>query len=536
LGLSYIKKYLGVFGENSTYTTLRPDLDGKLPDAFYSNIPYEKGSNFMYYLEHEVGVEVTQKFFQSYFEYFKYKSVDVFDFKNYFIEFCKNNSVDDETLNSLKWDEWIFQPGDCPVPNNFSNKYNEQLQIVLEKFINEDLDGLDKEFNDMITTAKTVFFLTLEERNIFLTDKQHEFLTNTLKLYENQNYLVTTHYLRLILKETTKFLPHEFESLENYLTTFGVSDFMDGIYRLFYKRDEVKAEEIFNKTKDFYHAIMRDMARKEMDEAKEAFPIMTVDLEEKCFFPSDEKKIKIISNEYNDTLKKVDVPEGIFLNLEDKTIRVECVLDSNEKYCLTKDKVEKDGNYTLIVPERIQRKDCAFKVNKGTNEAQVYTNEIKVDENKTQKEYEIDFGVKEDGDNIKITFVAEPDNNVHVMNDDKKLNCSLDNVTLECKITKDVLSYDEKKPNDYKKYELKVVDLCNEVKYSFNVNVKNSKVEPVKDEEGGIGVLAIVLIIIGAILILAIIGFLVLRAIKRKGNNIKSTDMSSKGETLIQED
>ena len=516
--------------------SLRPDLDGKSPDDFYSNIPYEKGSNFMYYLEHEVGVEVTQKFFQSYFEHFKNKSVDVFDFKNYFIEFCKNNSVDDETLNSLKWDEWIFQPGDCPVPNNFSNKYNEQLQIVLEKFINEDLDGLDKEFNDMITTAKTVFFLTLEERNIFLTDKQHEFLTNTLKLYENQNYLVTTHYLRLILKETTKFLPHEFESLENYLTTFGVSDFMDGIYRLFYKRDEVKAEEIFNKKKDFYHAIMRDMARKEMDEAKEAFPIMTVDLEEKCFFPSDEKKIKIISNEYNDTLKKVDVPEGIFLNLEDKTVKVECVLDSNEKYCLTKDKVEKDGNYTLIVPERIQRKDCAFKVNKGTNEAQVYTNEIKVDENKTQKEYEIDFGVKEDGDNIKITFVVEPNNNVHVMNDDKKLNCSLDNVTLECKITKDVLSYDEKKPNDYKKYELKVVDLCNEVKYSFNVNVKNSKVEPVKDEEGGIGVLAIVLIIIGAILILVIIGFFVLRAIKRKGNNNKSIDISRKGETLIRED
>ena len=535
LGLSYIKKYLGVFGEKSTYTTLRPDLDGKLPDAFFSNIPYEKGSNFMYYLEHQVGENVTKEFFQSYFKNFRYKSVDFFDFKNYFIEFCKNSSVDEEILNSLKWDEWVFQPGDCPVPNNFSNIYNDQLQKVLEKFIKEDLDGLDNEFNNMITTAKTVFFLTLEERNIFLTDKQHDFLTNTLKLYENQNYLVTTHYLRLILKETTKFLPHEFESLERYLTSFGVSDFMDGVYRLFYKRDEVKAEEIFNKTKDFYHAIMRDMARKEMDEAKETFPIMTVDLEEKCFFPSNEKKIKIISNEYKDTLKKVNVPEGIFLSLEDKTVKVECILESNEKYCLTKDMVEKDGNYTLIVPERIQQKDYAFKVNNGTNEAQVYTNEIKVDENKTQKEYEIDFGVKENGDNIKITFVAEPDNNVHVMNDDKKLICSLDNVTLECKITKDILNYDETKPNDYKKYELKVVDLCNEIKYSFNVNVKNSKVEPGKDEEGGIGTFAIVLIIIGAILVLAIIAFFVHRAIKRKGNNSENTDLS-KGETLMKED
>jgi hypothetical protein len=430
----------------------------------------------------------------------------------------------------LKWDEWVFQPGDCPVQNDFSNEYNDQLKLVLDKFLNGNLDGLEEEFNKMITTAKTVFFLTLEERNIFLTEEQHEFLTNKLKLYEKQNYLVTTHYLRLILKETTKFKEHELESLEKYLTTYGVTDFMDGVYRLFYKRDEVKAEEIFNRTKDFYHALMRDMARKEMDEAKETFPIMTVDLEEKCFFPSNEKKIKIISNEYKDNLQKVNVSEGIFLNLEDKTVKVECVLDSNEKYCLTKDKVEKDGNYTLIVPERIQRKDCAFKVNNGSNKAQVYTTEIKVDENSTKKVYEIDFGEKEDGDNVEITFVAEPDQNVHVMNDDKKVPCSLKNVTLECKITKDVLSYDDKTPKDFKNYALKLVDLCNEEKYSFNVKVKNSKVE-----EGGIEILTIVLIILGTILILAIVGFFVYRAIKRKGKNNQDNN-EFKGETLMQEE
>ena len=221
--------------------------------------------------------------------------------------------------------------------------------------------------------------------------------------------------------------------------------------------------------------------------------------------------------------------------MEDTTVKVECVLDSNEKYCLTKDKVEKDGNYTLIVPERIQRKDCAFKVNYGSNKAQVYTTEIKVDENSTKKVYEIDFGEKEDGDNVKITFVAEPDENVHVMNDDKKVPCSLNNVTLECKITKDVLSYDEKAPKDFKNYALKLVDLCNEEKYSFNVKVKNSKVEPIKDEEGGIGVLAIVLIVIGAILVIIIVGFFIHRAVKKKGNNSEDTDIS-KGETLLKED
>ena len=105
----------------------------------------------------------------------------------------------------------------------------------MEKFINEELDDLAEPFRNLTSTAKTVFFLRLEERDTFLTEKQHDFLTNTLKLYEKQNYLVRTHYLRLILKETDKFYDHELDDLIDYLTTYGVSDFMDGVYRLFYK-------------------------------------------------------------------------------------------------------------------------------------------------------------------------------------------------------------------------------------------------------------------------------------------------------------
>ena len=386
----------------------------------------------------------------------------------------------------------------------------------------------------MTASAKTVFFLTLEERNIFLTDKQHDFLTNTLKLYENQNYLVTTHYLRLILKETTKFLDHELESLEKYLTSFGVSDFMDGIYRLFYKRDEVKTMEIFNKTKDFYHLVMRDMALKEIEDAKNNFPIMTVDLEEKCFFPSEEKKIKIRSNEYIDKLNLVNVTDGIFLNLDDKLVKVECCLDKKEKFCVTKEKVEIDGNYSLIVPERIQRKDCAFKVNEGTSKSQVYVTEIKVNETETKNNYEIDFGENADGIIITIIFSSKPDKNVFVTNNNKRLNCQLNETKMECKITKDDLPFDEVKPNEFKKYTLKLIDLCSEEKYSFTVNVKNSKAEPKKTEGGGIPTVLIVLICIGGVIILVVIAFFVYRAIRRKGDK-GDTDEPERGASLLED-
>ena len=89
---------------------------------------------------------------------------------------------------------------------------------------------------------------------------------------------------------------------------------------------------------------------------------------------------------------------------------------------------------------------------------------------------------------------------------------------MECLITKDELPFDEFKPNEYKKYTLKLIDLCNEEKYSFTVNVKNSKAEPKKD--GIYPALLIVLLIVVGLIIIIVIVFFVRRAIKRKGDII----------------
>jgi leukotriene-A4 hydrolase len=121
-------------------------MTGVLPDDIFSNIPYEKGSNFMYYLEGIIGKEIMKEFLQNYFVHFKYQSVDFYQFQDYFIYFCNKSGVDEDSLNSIKWNEWIFEPGDCPVPNNFSNKYNNELQIVLDKFINENFTYLKENF------------------------------------------------------------------------------------------------------------------------------------------------------------------------------------------------------------------------------------------------------------------------------------------------------------------------------------------------------------------------------------------------------
>ena len=527
LGLSYITKNLEVFGLNNTLTSLRPDLTGFTPDEILSNIPHEKGSNFIYYLEGIKGENLTQQFFKNYFQNFKYKSIDVFDFKNYFIKFCRENNVDKDILEYIKWNEWIFEPGDCPFQNNFSNKYNDELNKVMERFLAEDFDGLDEEFKNLITSAKAAFFLRLEERNIFLTDKQHGFLTNTLELYHNQNYLVTTHYLRLILKETNEFLPHEFESLKEYLTSYGVRDFMDGIYSLFYKRDEISAVDILNNCSNFYHRIMMNMAQKEIRELKNSFPIISFDFKDQCAY-----KFYIYSNEYNEHINSfgtIDIKNGVYLiSSDNKAIELKCHLDSEESYCLPIKNIEFEREYLIYIPKRIQEKNFAVKKFNGTIKYKIYLNEKNIlESNNTYDPIKIDYG---DLDYIyhEISFKNIIKNTLSVNNGTNEINCTIPykEKKLRCRIDNHSFSYDVNKETEYKNTTLTVYE-CGIELYSIVIMAIHS------DESIKLDSWAIILIIIGVIIAFFILLLLLFHKLtKRKKRDVKMKDI--KHEKLVE--
>lgn len=51
-----------LFGADHEFTKLVVDLKGKDPDDAFSSIPYEKGFNFLFYLENLVGKDKWDKF------------------------------------------------------------------------------------------------------------------------------------------------------------------------------------------------------------------------------------------------------------------------------------------------------------------------------------------------------------------------------------------------------------------------------------------------------------------------------------------
>ena len=370
LGLFYIEEYLDYFEEGSTHTTLRPNLTGVNPDDFYSDIPYEKGYNFIYYIESLVGADLIKQFFQSYFDHFKYKSVFMEQFRDYFLEFCRNNSVSEDILDKIDWVGWIYEPGKCLIENNLTNKYSIEVDEVYDKILNEEIDdNLKNEVSNWMHTSKTVLMNMLEQRDEFLTEKQHHFFTKQLNFIEGQDFLVQTNYYRLILARTDKFLEGEKEGLIKYLSNYGALDYMTGLYELFYKRDEELAVQTLDNLRGFYHNLMIANAEDEFESVKESFPIIKLDLTAngKIEYPKI-NKIEIIASNYDDiTDEDIDISKGVFLTNGKASIGLECFLKVEEKYCIIKNKIEKSGTYYLNVPERIQNINYAIKALKGNN-------------------------------------------------------------------------------------------------------------------------------------------------------------------------
>lgn len=92
-------------------------LNGRNPNDFVTDIPYEKGCLFLLRLESVFGRENLDKFLKGYFSKFSFKSIKTEEFKEYIIKELFNKYPDKAQQISLK--EWFDGPGlpkDAPNP------------------------------------------------------------------------------------------------------------------------------------------------------------------------------------------------------------------------------------------------------------------------------------------------------------------------------------------------------------------------------------------------------------------------------------
>ena len=250
------------FGESKSFSSLRPYLVGRHADDAFSQIPYEKGFNFLYYLESivnpESDIDLFRKILRQYFTTFKYKSIKYEDFKEFFITKIKEELPEksEEILDKIDWEKWVVAPGFPPVKNDFSNKYANEVNEAVDNFYKNNLPSNFKEtFIKWRTLQKQYFLITIRETDKQLDNTQVNILSNVLNLKEGYNAEVNFGYFMSILLHAPNLASDVKEALIAFLGKFGRLKYLRPLYIAFYKVDKEAALDTFEKYKNSYHPI-----------------------------------------------------------------------------------------------------------------------------------------------------------------------------------------------------------------------------------------------------------------------------------------
>ena len=259
-----------MFGEDSHFTSLSPDYTGIDPDDGFSTIPYEKGYQFLCYLEEKVGEDNFQKIMGNYIEKYKYKSVDWTDFKSVYEEFVKQNYEGRNArkiLNVIDWDKWVTEKGFPSYKMEFKSKYTEEVDQLINKFMNKEnnKENALKLFKEWHTNVKLVFLerilknLENFDESIILEIKKE------LNLVEDYNDDIKAIWYEITLQKGMK---DEIENVKNFLKTHGRLKYLKPLYFSWIKLDLDDSMAFFEENKIIYHPIARRLIQNKFDSMK----------------------------------------------------------------------------------------------------------------------------------------------------------------------------------------------------------------------------------------------------------------------------
>ncbi|PYI25440.1 leukotriene A-4 hydrolase [Aspergillus indologenus CBS 114.80] len=257
------------FGHDHEFTKLVTDLKGKDPDDAFSSIPYEKGFNFLFYLENLIGKHKFDQFIPHYFTVFKEKSLDSYEFKSTMLDFFESDVEASKLLNELDWDGWFYAPGLPPKP-----EFDTSLVDVVYSLSNKwkALPGSPfkphpSDIDDLTANQMVVF---LEQVLLFerpLTPELSRLMGDVYGLAKSENIEVANLYFQVGLKAGDSSVIGPTTKL---LGRIGRMKFVRPLYRSLQKIDRPVAVETFEQNKAFYHPICRAMVEKDLFGKKDA--------------------------------------------------------------------------------------------------------------------------------------------------------------------------------------------------------------------------------------------------------------------------
>lgn len=259
---------------DAKYTSLVWDLSGVSPDDAFSRVPYEKGFNFVYYLETVVGGKANfDPFIKHYFTTWRYKALDSEQFKSTFVEFYKDKNIDTDVID---WDEWLHGQGLPPVIPKFdttladivyslADRWIDSVKKTGTRFEQQEIDKFD--FNQQLLFLETLINklekVTIEESTTLMENLRNSY-TNFEKS-ETGEIVLLWHTLLIKFGHLNSIQNPVVTRFANWIGTVGRMKFVRPGYKLLDQTvDHQYAIDTFNGFSDRYHPICRTMVRKDL--------------------------------------------------------------------------------------------------------------------------------------------------------------------------------------------------------------------------------------------------------------------------------
>ncbi|TIB91004.1 hypothetical protein E3Q06_00076 [Wallemia mellicola] len=252
---------------------------GEDPDEGFSSVPYDKGANFLYYLEKTVGgLDVFLPFVKSYVREFRGKSIATADFHNHLFNFFADNQNALDALKKVDFDAWYNGSGlSLPVELDYDTSLADVAYSLAEKWNNQrdsEVDHLKEVFSEgdihsFNSNQKVVF---LEKLQSYPTFKKTipEALATVYGFDKAQNAEIRFRFYMLALTTGSTYV----HSAAEWVSRQGRMKFCRPLFRSLNKVDSDTAKKTFLDNQSFYHPIATKQIRRDL-KLDEAVPAST---------------------------------------------------------------------------------------------------------------------------------------------------------------------------------------------------------------------------------------------------------------------
>ncbi|TPX33921.1 leukotriene-A4 hydrolase [Synchytrium microbalum] len=267
IGMKALQESIDLYEEihKPELSALLPNLTGGVdPDDAFSSVPYEKGFNFLFYLESLLGKDSMEEYMRAHVKKFSHKSIDTNDFKTFLYEFLADKKT---ILDSVDWNAWLNGTGMPPVKNHFDESLAVACDALVKKVEAARTDSSVKfeksEFDAFSPSQKMVFL----EKLLTKPPYSHAILATLDAAFQMMNYQsaeIKFRWCWLCLQASYKPI---YTVTATFLGQVGRMKYVRPLYRALSKAEDGGKElaiKTFEANRTFYHPICRDMVAKDL--------------------------------------------------------------------------------------------------------------------------------------------------------------------------------------------------------------------------------------------------------------------------------